>query len=106
PFVGSHPIAGSEQSGPDAATADLFDGRVVVMTPTERSDPAAIATIEDLWKSLGAEVLKMEPYVHDSFVARTSHLPHLVASALAATTCVGEDGLPLIGSGWTDTTRI
>jgi len=105
-FVGSHPIAGSEQSGPEAAAAQLFDGRVVVVTPTESSDRTVVAAIEEFWKSLGASVICIEPDAHDAFVAQTSHLPHLLASALAATTCVDEDGVLLIGNGWSDTTRI
>jgi prephenate dehydrogenase len=105
-FVGSHPIAGSEKNGPAAADPNLFDGRVTVVTPTERSDPTAVAAIEEFWKSIGARVMKMDPREHDAIVARTSHLPHLVASALAATTPGNDECLPLTGSGWADTTRI
>src|SRR5207247_9015783 len=92
--------------GRDAAAADLFGGCTAVITPTEQSDPAAITAIEEFWKSLGANIMKMHPYAHDTVVARTSHLPHLVASALAATTPGNGDCVPLIGSGWADTTRI
>jgi prephenate dehydrogenase len=106
PFVGSHPIAGSEKNGPQAAAADLFDRRVVVVTPTERSDPAAVVAIDEFWHSLGAEVVKMDPAAHDAIIARTSHLPHLVAAALSATTPQDGDCRPLIGNGWSDTTRI
>ncbi len=106
PFIGSHPIAGSEQSGPEAADADLCNGRIVVMTPTTRSDPSAAAAIEEFWKSLGFETVKMDPAAHDAIVARTSHLPHLIASALAATTPNDGQCRPLIGNGWADTTRI
>src|SRR5262245_4823136 len=105
-FVGSHPIAGRERNGPEAAQADLFVGRVVVMTPTDRTDPAAAAAIEEFWRSLGAEVVKMNPEAHDAVIARTSHLPHLVAAALASTTPQDGDCRPLIGNGWSDTTRI
>jgi len=106
PFVGSHPIAGSERNGPEAAQADLFAGRVVVMTPTERTDPAAAAAIEEFWRLLGADIRKMDPEAHDAVIARTSHLPHLVAAALALTTPQDGDCRPLIGNGWSDTTRI
>jgi prephenate dehydrogenase len=106
PFVGSHPIAGSEKNGPEAASADLFDGRVVVITPTARTDPAATASIEQFWQALGARLIRMTPEEHDAIIARTSHLPHLVASALAATTPSNGETLPLTGSGWADTTRI
>jgi prephenate dehydrogenase len=104
PFVGSHPIAGSERSGPEAATADLLEGRVVVVTESEVSDHDVVDTIEEFWQSLGAQVVRMSPEDHDAALARTSHLPHLIASALAAVT--PEDHLPLTGSGWQDTTRI
>ena len=104
PFVGSHPIAGSERTGPEAATADLLEGRVVVVTESEISDHDVVDTIEEFWQSLGAQVVRMTPEDHDAALARTSHLPHLLASALAMAT--PEDHLPLTGSGWQDTTRI
>lgn len=104
PFVGSHPIAGSEKTGPDAADADLFQGRVVVITPTARTKNAAAAAVEAFWRSLGADVLWLAPERHDEALAVTSHLPHLVASALAAAT--PQELLPLVGSGWQDSTRI
>jgi prephenate dehydrogenase len=105
-FAGSHPIAGSERNGPEAASATLFEDRVVVVTPTERTDPAALLAIEEFWQSLGARTRRMAADEHDAVVARTSHLPHLVASALAANTPSNGQTWPLIGSGWADTTRI
>jgi prephenate dehydrogenase len=105
-FVGSHPIAGSEKTGCEAARADLFERRVVVVTETESTAPASVKTIEAFWKSLGARVARMSPDEHDLALARTSHLPHLVASALAATTPDSGKSLPLTGTGWQDTTRI
>lgn len=105
-FVGSHPIAGSEKTGPEAARHDLFKDRVTVVTPTERSDPAAVAKIEEFWQALGSRVVRLDPYEHDQLLARTSHLPHLVASALAATTPGNGHSPTLVGSGWSDTTRI
>jgi prephenate dehydrogenase len=104
PFVGSHPIAGSERNGPEAGTADLLVDRVVVVTETEATDHHAADRIEEFWESLGARVVRISPAEHDAALARTSHLPHLLASALAAAT--PEDQLPLTGSGWQDTTRI
>ena len=103
-FVGSHPIAGSEKTGPEAAQADLFEGRVVVMTPTAHTDRGAVQEIEAFWQALGARVVRMSPDEHDAALARTSHLPHLVASALAAAT--PEELLPLTAGGFLDTTRI
>jgi prephenate dehydrogenase len=105
-FVGSHPIAGSEKNGAEAAIADLFHDRVAVVTPTEKTDPAATPKIKDLWQSLGSRVIEMSPARHDAILARTSHLPHLLASALAAATSADDQTLALAGSGWADTTRI
>jgi prephenate dehydrogenase len=104
PFVGSHPLAGSELNGPEAASADLFQGRVVVATETDVSDHDVVDTIEEFWQSLGASVVRMSPEDHDAALARTSHLPHLVASALAAAT--PDSLLSLAATGWQDTTRI
>lgn len=108
-FVGSHPLAGDHRSGPDFARADLLEGKVVVVTPDDNSSTIKIerATIERakaFWQSLGARVHTMRPDEHDQALATTSHLPHLVASALAATTPL--DSLPLAATGWADTTRI
>ncbi len=105
-FVGSHPIAGGEKSGPDAASADLFAGRVTVVTPTAQSNAAAIVALREFWESLGSRVVEMSPAEHDVVLARTSHLPHLVAAALAAATPGDELTLSLTGTGWADTTRI
>jgi prephenate dehydrogenase len=104
PFVGSHPLAGSEKNSAEAASAHLFEGRVVVVTPTDISDDDAIETIEAFWESLGARVMRMSPQDHDAAIAHTSHLPHLVASALAAAT--PKEILSLTAGGWYDATRI
>jgi prephenate dehydrogenase len=106
PFIGSHPIAGREKKGPEAATADLFKNRVTVLTPTNKSDSVALASIRNLWQSLGSRIIEISPADHDSLLARTSHLPHLVASALAAATPADRQTLALAGTGWSHTTRI
>jgi prephenate dehydrogenase len=103
-FVGGHPIAGSERIGAAASLADLFVDRTVVVTPTESTAAATATSVEKFWKSLGASVVQMSPTEHDASLARTSHLPHLVASALAAAT--PDELLPLTGTGWSDTTRV
>jgi len=103
-YVGSHPMAGSEKAGPEHARADLFDGRVAIVTPTRRTPPTALRVVEQLWEGLGSRVIHMSPGDHDRSVAMISHLPHLLASALAATT--PERDLPLAAAGWLDTTRI
>jgi prephenate dehydrogenase len=103
-FVGGHPLAGSEKAGPDHARADLFDGRLVVLTPTQHTDRDALAAVARFWEDLGARVKQMLPEHHDAAVARTSHLPHLVASALAGS--LPPDLFELAASGFRDTTRV
>jgi prephenate dehydrogenase len=103
-FVGSHPLAGDHRTGPQHARGDLFDGRTVVVTPTSATRPAAVTETNGFWQSLGANVITMTPAKHDAALAVTSHLPHLVAVALAAVT--PKDLLPLAASGWRDTTRV
>lgn len=108
-FVGSHPIAGSEQQGIQAARADLYEGAVVVVTPTDNSEESAVRRVEALWKSVGSAVCRMPPEEHDRLIARTSHLPHLAAALLTAT--VGrmpplERTAMLCGSGFRDTSRV
>ena len=106
-YVGSHPMAGSERSGPLAATAALFDGRPWAVAPHAASDPAAVDLVEELVLLCGAVPVRMSPEEHDRAVARTSHLPHLL-SALAAGTLTGAptEHLRLSGQGVRDVTRV
>lgn len=103
-FVGSHPLAGDHRTGVAHARGDLFDGRKVVVTPTDATHRAAVVEVGGFWQTLGAEVVVMSPTEHDEALAATSHLPHLIASALALAT--PKDLLPLAASGWRDTTRV
>ncbi len=103
-FVGSHPLAGSEKSGVEHARADLFEGKLVVITSDDKSPAAQVHATEKLWQALGARTMQMTPAEHDAALARTSHLPHIVAAALAAATPANL--LPLAASGWRDTTRV
>ena len=103
-FVGSHPIAGSERSGPDAADATLFESKMVAITPTERSVAEDVQRLQMFWRSIGAQTITLSPSEHDRILARTSHLPHLVAATLSL--CVSEKDFPLTGTGFRDTTRI
>jgi prephenate dehydrogenase len=103
-FVGSHPMAGSEKNGAEHSRADLFEGRAVIVTPTKHSSADAVERVHDFWRAVGANVLQMSPADHDRAVAAISHVPHVVASALAAAT--PEESLPLAAGGWLDTTRI
>ena len=81
-FVPGHPIAGLEQSGVEAATGDLFRGHKVILTPTPDTDPKAVAQIDSLWRTTGAQLMDMSPERHDRLLALTSHLPHMLAYAL------------------------
>jgi prephenate dehydrogenase len=82
-FIGSHPMAGAEKTGVAAARADLFQNATCVLTPTRKTNSAALKKLEKFWKSLGARVLKLPPEQHDLFASRTSHLPHVIAATLA-----------------------
>ncbi|SRR5581483_2431821 len=106
-FVGSHPMAGSEQSGLAAARADLFENAACILTPDERSDNDAVASIGAFWKFLGCRIHMLPPGEHDEIIARVSHLPHLVAATLV-NLAVGENAsaLDFSGPGFRDTTRV
>ena len=105
-FVGGHPLAGSEKQGPDAAVEDLFQDRVVVLTPCTRPATAAsgLEQISAFWQALGARVRIMDAGEHDCALAVTSHLPHLAASALAGT--VPPQLLDLTATGFRSATRL
>ncbi len=106
-FVGAHPIAGSEQSGLAAARADLFAAAPCVLTPTPLTSPHALAAAADLWRTVGCRIAELTPAAHDAALARTSHLPHLTASALVAAAFSGSDDLTnLLGPGFRDSTRV
>jgi prephenate dehydrogenase len=83
-FVGGHPLAGSEKPGWRHSSANLFDDRLIVLTSGAETNPDHILNVSTFWSALGARVMKMDPGDHDRAVARTSHLPHLVAAALAS----------------------
>jgi prephenate dehydrogenase len=103
-FVGSHPLAGSERSGPAEAQAELFEDRVVVVTPMTSTRSADVTLVREFWESLGARTLTMSPSRHDRALAATSHVPHLVAAALSAS--VPEAYRELSAGGLRDTTRV
>jgi prephenate dehydrogenase len=106
-YVGCHPMAGSEHSGPDTATADLFDGRAWAVTPHDRAAPEAIAVVTELARACGATVVEMSAVEHDAAVAKVSHLPHLM-SVLTAAQLAGSPArhLALSGQGLRDVTRV
>jgi prephenate dehydrogenase len=103
-FLGSHPLAGSEKSGPSHAKADLFQGRVAVITPTPNTRTEDYECIEEFWEALGSVVIQMSPEEHDKALALSSHLPHVAAVALAAT--LPEKYFRLSGTGMQDTSRL
>jgi prephenate dehydrogenase len=103
-FVGSHPLAGSEKKGPGFARADLFDDRLVILTPDNSVGDNILSQMTAFWHSLGAFVRVMCPVEHDRALALTSHLPHLVASALAGV--LPAEWTDLTATGFRDTTRV
>lgn len=108
-FVASHPLAGSEQSGPAAANPDLFRGARVLISPLQSSLPRVVAEVEDFWMGLGGLPTPLPLDDHDALLAVVSHFPHLVSFALAmslARNPLGDAALSLHGGGLRDTTRI
>jgi prephenate dehydrogenase len=107
-FVGSHPIAGSEKTGIDAGHPDLYEGRLTVVCPSADTPEAAEQTVSGLWKSAGSEVVEMSPAEHDAMLASTSHLPHMIAAALARSVADGDPAIKadFCGTGFKDTTRV
>jgi len=107
-FVGSHPMAGSDRSGFDAARADLFEDAITILTPTANTSPRALEAARDLWLAVGSRTVEMSPEAHDAAVARISHLPHAAAAALV--NAISPEGsrelLALAGGGYRDSTRI
>jgi prephenate dehydrogenase len=103
-FVGSHPMAGSEKSGIAEARADLFKDAECIMTPTAKTNRMARDKIKQVWTVMGAKVKFMEPAVHDEVMAYVSHLPHMMAFALARS--ISEDHFQHGASSLKDTTRI
>ena len=112
-FVGAHPIAGKEKSGVTHATSKLFSGARCIVTPTPHTNVEALSRVRDLWEKTGAEVLSMDPMVHDWILGAVSHLPHIAAfslmHALQDLQDVTPEALHLLdfsGGGLRDTTRI
>jgi prephenate dehydrogenase len=102
-------MAGAEKTGVAAARGDLFNEAVCVVTPTVHTNRAALRTIEQLWRAVGARLLRLEPEAHDELVSRSSHLPHIIAAQLANS--VLDQTHPkqqamLCANGFRDTTRI
>ena len=103
-FLGAHPMAGREKTGAVNADPNLFEGRVVVITPTPQTQATDFDKVSKLWTELGSVVVRMSPEEHDKAVAETSHLPHAAAVALSAS--LPEELYRMTGTGFRDTTRL
>lgn len=110
-FIAGHPVAGTEQSGPDAGFAELFDGRWCILTPSEDADKSALAKLQQFWQRLGSEVEIMSPEHHDMVLAITSHVPHLIAYNIVNTAAhlervTDKEVIKFSAGGFRDFTRI
>ncbi len=108
-FIGSHPMAGGEKTGPAAARADLFEQAVCIVTPGAKTPIKLVKQMEDFWAALGGRPLRLTPDQHDSLVARSSHLPHVAAAELAnyiLSPAHPKEQPALCAAGFRDTTRI
>lgn len=103
-FIGSHPLAGSEKRGFEAARANLFENRVTVITPAASNSSDACLRVRGFWESLGSRVVSMSAADHDRALATTSHVPHIAAAAVAA--ILQPSQRDLAATGFRDTTRI
>lgn len=108
-FVPAHPVAGTESSGARAALPTLFEGRKVIVSPVEETQPEAVARVRAAWEACGAQVVDLDPRQHDRILAAVSHLPHLLSAAYVAELAVRADAARLFahaGTGFRDFTRI
>ncbi len=110
-FVAGHPIAGTEQSGPEAGFAELFDNRWCILTPTEGCDEVAVSKLKSFWEGLGSNVEIMTPHHHDRVLAITSHVPHLIAFNIVNTAenlerITDREVIKFSAGGFRDFTRI
>jgi cyclohexadieny/prephenate dehydrogenase len=110
-FVPSHPVAGTEYSGPDAGFAELFIGRWCILTPSAETDRAAVEKLAAFWRAFGAQIETMSPEHHDLVLAVTSHLPHLIAYTIVGTAydlheVTRSEVLKFSAGGFRDFTRI
>jgi cyclohexadieny/prephenate dehydrogenase len=107
PFVGSHPMAGSEKTGWEHGSATLFEGHTCFVTPLPDTNPAATELVERFWTLLGGRVVRVAPAEHDQIVAHISHLPQILASSLCAFLADQDTSWrSYAGGGLRDTTRI
>jgi cyclohexadieny/prephenate dehydrogenase len=110
-FVPAHPVAGTEQSGPDSGFPDLFQGRWCILTPPEGTDPAATEKLAAFWQACGSKIEVMTPEHHDMVLAITSHIPHLIAYNIVGTAAhleevTASEVIKFSAGGFRDFTRI
>lgn len=108
-FVPAHPMAGSHETGPAAAKADLYQGRRVILTPLAENRPDDINLVESLWRACGARLVRLDPAEHDAAMACISHLPHWLSSLYMQYVATGpqpELRMDIAAGGFRDFTRI
>ena len=108
-FIGSHPMAGAEKMGVGSSDSHLFSNAICIVTPTPNSHQGSLRQVEQLWRSVGARVLRLAPESHDALVSRSSHLPHVIAAELSNYVLGPRQKRPqalLCANGFRDTTRI
>lgn len=106
PFIGSHPLAGSEKYGPEFARADFYENTICLLEKGDSARPGVKKLVWDFWTLMGTKIIEISAEEHDYFMAYTSHLPHVIASALAQVTGETHAKSYFIGGGFRDTTRI
>ncbi len=104
-FVGAHPMAGSEKTGVEFSRADLFEHSLCILTPTEKTPATATRQAQGFWEVLGSRTVTLTPRQHDECLARVSHLPHAVATALVHLS-LKDEAIDLAGPGFADVTRV
>ncbi|MCF6283646.1 MAG: prephenate dehydrogenase/arogenate dehydrogenase family protein [Candidatus Hydrogenedentes bacterium] len=105
-FIGCHPMAGSEKSGPEHATASLYENTVCLIEDSPDLDPGAAAQVRQLWERVGARVVAVDAESHDRILACTSHVPHILASTLALLAAHQNATCDFVGNGFRDMTRV
>ena len=106
-FIGSHPMAGSEKTGIEAAKAHLFEKAACLLTPTAHTEKADLQRLRDFWQALGCRLLEFAPDEHDTKVARISHLPHMMAVVTTLAALRGDpSAAQCVAGGFRDTTRV
>jgi prephenate dehydrogenase len=105
-FVGSHPMAGSHKFGPEHGDPALYAGAACLVEADPALDPQALDLVHALWNTVGGRVVDIAPETHDAMVARSSHLPHVVAAAVASVAAEAGDIAPFVGPGFRDSTRV